>query len=94
MIVLRRRVLVVLALTLPGVALVAGCGDGKPSMDTSLTEATVSGIVSVKGVPATGGGNSLQSQQCRTDRPHSVRSDRTGRDLYDKDTDGNESGLV
>ena len=55
MIVLRRRVLVVLALTLPGVALVAGCGDGKPSMDTSLTEATVSGVVSVKGVPATGG---------------------------------------
>jgi hypothetical protein len=32
-----------------------GCGDGKPSMDTSLTEATVSGIVKVKGVPATGG---------------------------------------
>jgi hypothetical protein len=55
MIVLRRRVLVVLALTLPGVALVAGCGDGKPSMDTSPTEATVSGVVSVKGVPATGG---------------------------------------
>jgi hypothetical protein len=33
----------------------AGCGDGKPYMDTSLTEATVTGIVSVKGKPATGG---------------------------------------
>jgi hypothetical protein len=34
---------------------VQGCGDGKPSTDTSLTEATVTGKVSVKGVPATGG---------------------------------------
>ncbi len=32
-----------------------GCGDGKPSIDTSLNEATVTGVVSVKGVPATGG---------------------------------------
>jgi hypothetical protein len=55
MIVLRCRVLVVFGLILPGVVLIAGCGDGKPSMDTSLTEATVSGVVSVKGVPATGG---------------------------------------
>src|SRR3954447_6623825 len=36
-------------------ALCVGCGDGKPSVDTSLTEATVSGVVSVKGTPATGG---------------------------------------
>jgi hypothetical protein len=55
MIVLRCRVLVVFGLILPGVVLIAGCGDGKPSMDTSLTEATVSGVVSVKGVPVTGG---------------------------------------
>jgi hypothetical protein len=34
---------------------VQGCGDGKPSTDSSLTEATVSGKVSVKGEPATGG---------------------------------------
>ena len=32
-----------------------GCDDGKPSIDTSLTEATVSGVISVKGEPATGG---------------------------------------
>jgi hypothetical protein len=32
-----------------------GCGDGKPSVDTSLNEATVTGVVSVKGKPATGG---------------------------------------
>lgn len=35
--------------------LLPGCGDGKPAVDTSLTEATVSGIVTVKGTPATGG---------------------------------------
>jgi hypothetical protein len=33
----------------------SGCGDGKPSVDTSLNEATVTGIVSANGVPATGG---------------------------------------
>jgi hypothetical protein len=32
-----------------------GCGDGKPWVDKSQTEATVSGIVSVKGKPADGG---------------------------------------
>jgi hypothetical protein len=32
-----------------------GCGDGKPPTDSSLNEATVSGKVSVKGVPASGG---------------------------------------
>ena len=36
-------------------ALPQGCGDGKPSVDTSLTEATVTGVVSVKGTPASGG---------------------------------------
>src|SRR6516164_2622469 len=33
----------------------AGCGDGKPYVDKSMTEATVSGVVSVKGKPADGG---------------------------------------
>ena len=32
-----------------------GCSDGKPSVDTSLNEATVTGVVSANGVPATGG---------------------------------------
>src|SRR4051794_15189478 len=36
-------------------AAVSGCGDGKPSVDTSLNEATVTGVVSVKGKPASGG---------------------------------------
>jgi len=36
-------------------SLLQGCGEGKPSVDTSLTEASVSGTVSVKGTPATGG---------------------------------------
>jgi hypothetical protein len=32
-----------------------GCMDGKPSVDSSRNEATVSGTVKVKGVPAEGG---------------------------------------
>src|SRR3954449_11900073 len=42
-------------LALLSLAAMPGCGDGKPSVDTSLTEATVSGVVSAKGTPATGG---------------------------------------
>ncbi len=34
---------------------ITGCGDGKPPIDTSLNEATVKGVVSANGVPATGG---------------------------------------
>jgi hypothetical protein len=37
-------------------AIVPGCGDGKPYQDTSLTEATVSGVVTAKGAPVTEGG--------------------------------------
>jgi hypothetical protein len=36
-------------------AVLQGCGDGKPSVDVSLNEASVTGVVSVKGKPATGG---------------------------------------
>jgi hypothetical protein len=36
-------------------AIAHGCSDGKPAIDTSHNEATVSGVVSVKGKPATGG---------------------------------------
>ncbi len=43
------RALFVLAFTL------SGCEQGKPWVDTSLTEATVSGFVTVKGKPASGG---------------------------------------
>jgi hypothetical protein len=42
-------------LALFGLVILQGCGDGKPWVDTSLNEATVSGVVSVKGTPATGG---------------------------------------
>ncbi len=42
-------------LALLSLAVIQGCGDGKPSVDTSLTEATVTGVVSVKGTPASGG---------------------------------------
>jgi hypothetical protein len=36
-------------------AAAAGCGDGKPSIDTSRNEGTVKGLVTIKGTPATGG---------------------------------------
>jgi len=55
MIVLRWRTAFLFAMIFLGLATVPGCGDGKPSIDPSLTEATVTGVVSVKGVPATGG---------------------------------------
>src|SRR5262249_7504841 len=55
MTVLRRRDLLLCAVTFLSWAAIPGCGDGKPSIDTSLTEATVTGVVSVKGVPATAG---------------------------------------
>jgi hypothetical protein len=50
---LRWRLTILLATT--ALALGVGCDDGKPSVDTSKREATVSGIVSVRGKPATGG---------------------------------------
>jgi hypothetical protein len=36
-------------------AALPGCGDGKPATDTSLTEATVTGVVTAKGEPVTEG---------------------------------------
>ncbi len=42
-------------LALVAASLLQGCGEGTPWVDTSLTEASVSGTVSVKGTPATGG---------------------------------------
>jgi hypothetical protein len=33
-----------------------GCGEGRPPVDASLTEATVKGVIKLKGTPAVGGG--------------------------------------
>jgi hypothetical protein len=55
MIIARIGVATGISIGLLCLAILIGCGDGKPSVDTSLTEATVSGVVSVKGKPATGG---------------------------------------
>ena len=44
-----------LAFAALGPLVFAGCGDGKPYVDKSLNEATVTGIVTVKGMPAVGG---------------------------------------
>jgi hypothetical protein len=55
MILLRRRNTFVFTLTFLSLAAFRGCGDGTPSVDTSLSEATVTGVVSANGVPATGG---------------------------------------
>ncbi len=55
MMCLRRRNPALLALTLLTIPWVQGCSDGKPRVDTSMNEATVTGIVTVKGKPAEGG---------------------------------------
>lgn len=55
MIVLRWSNVLLSVVSFLPLAVVSGCGDGKPNVDTSLTEATVSGAVSVKGVPVTAG---------------------------------------
>jgi hypothetical protein len=52
---LRRRNAFLVAMAFLGSATLAGCGDGKPYTDTSLTEATVTGVVSAKGQPVTKG---------------------------------------
>jgi hypothetical protein len=46
-----------LAAALLAGAFALGCGDGKPYQDTSLNEATVSGVVTAKGKPVTAGGS-------------------------------------
>jgi hypothetical protein len=53
----RRRAF--LAVALLAWAIVPGCGDGKPYQDTSMREATVTGVVTAKGVPVTEGGEIL-----------------------------------
>jgi hypothetical protein len=45
-----------LAAALLAWALLPGCDDGKPYQDTSMTEATVSGVVTADGKPVTEGG--------------------------------------
>ena len=50
----RRRPVAPLLLGL--LAAMAGCGDDRPAMDTSRTEAKVSGTVKIQGKPAEGGG--------------------------------------
>jgi hypothetical protein len=55
MTVLRRRGAFCFVMTLLSGTVLSGCGDGKPSIDTSMTEATVTGVVTAKGVPVTKG---------------------------------------
>ncbi len=63
------RRLVPLAAVLAGLAL--GC-DGRPSVDSSMTEATVTGTVKVHGKPATGG--EIVFNPANVDRPVGPRS--------------------
>jgi hypothetical protein len=55
MICLRWRPAALWLITLLLLPLGHGCDDGKPAVDTSKNEATVSGIVMVRGKPAAGG---------------------------------------
>ena len=54
-----RRCKAFLAAALLGGAVASGCSDGKPYQDTSMREATVSGVVKAKGEPVTTGGSIL-----------------------------------
>jgi hypothetical protein len=54
MIGLRHNIFLVVIAFL-SLAMVPGCGDGKPYTDTSLNEATVSGVVTAKGEAVTAG---------------------------------------
>jgi hypothetical protein len=51
-----RRPPAALAAALLAWALLPGCDDGKPYQDTSMTEATVTGVVAADGKPVTEGG--------------------------------------
>jgi hypothetical protein len=56
----------------------AGCGEGKPGVDRSLTEATVSGTVKVRGTPAEGG--TILFNPSNSDRLVATRSAAIGKD--------------
>jgi len=51
-----RRRKVILPAALLAWAFFPGCGDGKPYHDTSMREATVTGVVTANGIPVTEGG--------------------------------------
>jgi hypothetical protein len=51
----RNRAILLLTVSMLGLAASTGCGDGKPSVDTSLNEATVTGVIILKGQPVKGG---------------------------------------
>jgi hypothetical protein len=55
--IMHRRVacMMLVAIT-TSVFVVIGCGDSHPPVDSSLTEATVKGVIKLKGKPAVGGG--------------------------------------
>jgi hypothetical protein len=72
----------------------AGC-DGRPSVDSSTTEATVSGIVLVKGKPATGG--EILFNPANVDRLVGPRSAPIGKDgsyTIKTYTGGNQIGFA
>lgn len=60
-----------------------GCSD-TPSVDTSLSEVSVSGVVKVKGQPATGGQISFNPSN-RDRKVPAFSADRPGWRLYDQD---------
>jgi hypothetical protein len=52
----RRFACMILVATATSMFVVIGCGDSHPPVDSSLTEATVKGVIKLKGKPAVGGG--------------------------------------
>ena len=72
----------------------AGCGDGKPSVDSSLTEATVTGLVSVKGKPATGGTIRFNPSNSGRIVPYRSARDWTRWQLHHQDLHRHEPGFI
>ena len=68
--------------------LVPVAGTANRASTPRSTRRPSSGVVSVKGVPATGGTILFNPSNSGPARPHPVGSDRTGRNLHDQDTDG------
>jgi hypothetical protein len=82
----------------PIAAILAGIGagcDGRPSVDSSTTEATVSGTILVRGKPATGG--EILFNPANVDRPVGPRSAPIGKDgtyTIKTYTGGNQVGFA
>ena len=74
----RRSPLPAGALLAASLVMALGCGDGRPAVDSSLTEAKVRGVVKVKGVPAEGG--EISFNPSNVERKVATKTAKIGKD--------------